>query len=74
MKKKTGAEGEKHGMARLTRWQVKDIFDRADYEPHKLLAREYKIHPHTVTNIRGGLRWKHLNLRNMSKDSKTLST
>lgn len=63
MARKPGVEGERHGMSRLTRWQVKDIFERADHEPHKVIAREYKIHHHTVANIRGGLTWKHLNLK-----------
>lgn len=74
MKKKSGNNGEAHGMSRLNKWQVKDIFERADYEPHKVLAKEYKIHPHTVTNIKGGRRWKHLNLKNMKKDGMTPST
>jgi hypothetical protein len=68
MKRKSGVEGERHGMSRLTRWQVKDIFERAHTERHKVLAKEYNIHPTTVTNIKGGLSWRHLNLRNMSKD------
>jgi hypothetical protein len=73
VRKKPGNEGEAHGSAKLTTWQVKDIFERADYEPHKKLAREYNIHPHTVSNIRGGRRWKHLNLKNMSKGGTTPS-
>lgn len=67
--KKSGVRGEDHGSAKLTRWQVKDIFERADYEPHKVIAREYKIHPHTVSNIRCGMRWKHLNLSQTDGDN-----
>lgn len=71
MRKKSGNEGEDHGMSRLTRWQVKDIFERAHTERHKTLAKEYNIHPNTVTNIKGGLRWKHLNLKTMKKGGMT---
>lgn len=68
MKKKSGARGEAHGSCKLTESQVRDIFARADTTRHKILAREYNIHPTTVTNIKGGLSWRHLNLMNMSKD------
>lgn len=68
MKKKSGARGEDHGSCKLTESQVRDIFARADTTRHKILAREYNVHPTTISGIRGGFRWRHLNLRNMSKD------
>ena len=37
VRKKPGNKGEAHGSAKLTTWQVKDIFERADYEPHRNL-------------------------------------
>lgn len=74
MKKKSGVRGEDHGNCKLTEAQVRDIFVRADTTRYKILAREYNIHIHTVSGIRGGLRWRHLNLRNMSKDGAPPST
>jgi hypothetical protein len=74
MKKKRGARGEAHFNSKLTEEQVKDIFARADTTRHKILAREYNIHPTTVAGIRGGLRWRHLNLKNTKEDGMTLLT
>jgi len=63
MNKRTGARGERHGNNKLTEDQVRDIFSRADLTRHKVLAREYGVHPTTITNIRCGQRWKHLKLK-----------
>lgn len=64
MKRKSGVEGERHGSSKLTEADVRVIFERSHIERHKVLAREYNVHPTTITNIKGGLRWKHLKLRN----------
>lgn len=68
MKKLSGVRGEDHGNCRLTEKKVREIFIRAHTERHKILAREYNVHPTTITNIKGGLRWKHLNLKTTNRD------
>ena len=74
MRKKSGVRGKDHGSCKLTEAQVKDIFERADTTRHKILAWEYNIHPATVSGIKRGCRWRHLNLKNMSEDGMPPST
>lgn len=57
---KSGVRGEDHPSCRLTEAQVREIRDRAKTERHKVLAREFNLHPSTITKIKSGLRWGHL--------------
>lgn len=64
MKKNRGVRGALHHNSQLSEAEVRDIFARGATEPYKVIANEYGIHHHTVSNIRNGFRWKHLNLKN----------
>ena len=57
---KSGVRGEDHPNCRLTEAHVREIRERAKTERHKVLAREFNVHPSTITKIKGGLRWGHL--------------
>lgn len=61
--KKSGVRGENHGSCKLSESQIREIFHRAHSEPHRKLAKAFGVHTSTITNIKGGRRWRHLNLR-----------
>ena len=67
MRKKSGVRGAVHPNSQLSEMEVRDIFARAETEPYKVIANEYGIHHHTVSNIRNGFRWKHLGLLDKAK-------
>lgn len=62
MIKNRGVRGSIHHNSKLSEMEVRDIFARAETEPYKIIANDYDIHHHTVSNIRNGFRWKHLGL------------
>lgn len=60
-KRSSRPQGEKHPHSKLTEAQVLQIRkERAAGKPRNLLAKEYGIHPVTVTDIVARRRWKHL--------------
>ena len=53
--------GEKHGRAKLTDAQAREILDRLRAgESGKALAREYGVAPSTISLMRNGKCWTHL--------------
>lgn len=52
--------GEASWNAKLTSDQVLEIHRRAQAETCAALALEFRLHPGTVSQIKRGLRWKHL--------------
>ena len=56
------ARGEKNSSAKLTERQVLAIFN--DPRPEREVADEFGVSAGTVTAIKNGRAWRHLNLRN----------
>jgi hypothetical protein len=55
------ARGSSHGMAKLTEAQVKVIKKRLRLgDTLAQLARDYKVCPRTILNIREGIVWRHV--------------
>ena len=50
------ATGEAHGSAKLNAQQVLSI--RNDERSRTVIAKEYCVHPNTISNVRRGLKWK----------------
>jgi hypothetical protein len=53
-----GPAGERHGMAKLTEAQVKEV--RTSTETRDTIARRLGVSPSTIKGIRTGRLWKHL--------------
>jgi hypothetical protein len=51
-------KGDKHGMAKLTEADARDIL--ASSEKTRVLADRYNVNKDTITNIKSGRTWKHL--------------
>lgn len=49
-------KGETHGMAKLTKEQVKDIL--SDTRTHKTIANQYEVTRSTISYIKSGKLWK----------------
>lgn len=58
-----GPEGERHGLAKLTEQQVREIYTRRDRGvPARVLAAEFNVSYYTVWDIYKGNIWRHLGL------------
>lgn len=56
-------KGEKNGKAKLTEYAVKQIkLKIAKKIKLKDIANEYNVHPNTISEIKRGIKWKHINL------------
>jgi hypothetical protein len=58
----TSNMGEKHGMAKLTEVDVRDIKGllHQDAMTQTAIAKQYHVDPATISNIQRGINWKHV--------------
>lgn len=55
--------GERNGRSKLTESQVKEIKQLiADKIKLKDIATQFNIHPNVISEIKRGIKWKHINL------------